>query len=65
MSSKRRVRRKACTGKIRHATFADAIAAARSLYRASGQYLTPYRCRFGQHYHIGHMPARMRRARAL
>ena len=64
MSSKRRVRRKACTGKIRHATFADAVAAARSLYRANGEYLTPYRCRFGHHYHTGHAPARVRRARA-
>jgi len=63
MSSKRHVRRKACTGKIHHATQAAAITAARSLYRATGEHLTPYRCRFCHRYHIGHAPARVRGVR--
>lgn len=54
MSSKRRLRRKSCTGKQRHDTEAQAVAHALSEFKRSGERLEAYRCRFGAHYHVGH-----------
>lgn len=57
MSSKRRLRRKACEGKVRHESGAAAIQAIRSLDR-SGSHAKrdAYKCRFCGGYHIGHRP---------
>jgi rubrerythrin len=60
MSSKRAIRRRACTGKVRHI---DAAAAARALFllnKTKGYQgpMNTYRCRFCGGYHIGHRPAK-------
>lgn len=64
MSSKRALRRKACTGKVRHATEAAARAAIAGVHRAGRDagLLTPYRCRFCNGFHFGHPPRRVRQA---
>jgi hypothetical protein len=51
MSSKRRIRRNACTGKRRFATLTEALAANR--FR-----ITAYRCAFCSGWHLGHSKAR-------
>ncbi|WP_295377274.1 hypothetical protein [uncultured Pseudacidovorax sp.] len=58
MSSKRRIRRKSCTGKRRFITWEAAIAAIRSLVRARGPQgpLNAYRCQFCNGFHFGHAP---------
>lgn len=60
MSSKRRVRRRSCTGKQQFATHQAALAALMGLHRAKGYqgYMQPYRCPFCGQYHYGHPPAR-------
>lgn len=62
MASKRHIRRKQCEGKLR---FPDQIAAerhARRNSRAHRTWLTAYHCSFCSGYHVGHPPARIRRA---
>lgn len=58
MSSKRRIRRNACRGKIAHATIEEAKEHVRSLFFArkikKGDGVHPYKCAFGSHYHVGH-----------
>ncbi|HEY0200651.1 MAG TPA: hypothetical protein VGC24_03055 [Burkholderiaceae bacterium] len=63
MSSKRRIRRKSCTGKQRFQVEAQAIAAIAALHRAKGYQgaLAPYRCQFCNAFHFGHAPATVRR----
>ncbi|MBF9263570.1 hypothetical protein [Paracidovorax cattleyae] len=58
MSSKRRIRRNACTGKHRYANAADAQAAINGLHRRKGYqgYMQPYRCAFCNGFHFGHPP---------
>ena len=63
MSSKRRLRRKVCTGKQRFIDQLEAQAAAGRVMRSEssrGSYLTPYRCRFCKGFHFGHTPWRVR-----
>lgn len=64
MSSKRRVRRKACGGKQPHPDQASAVRHLISLRRKGEFGLVTYRCPFGSHWHVGHPPRRMRRAMA-
>lgn len=58
MASKRHIRRRQCSGKVRHASRDGAVAALRSLIYASpsrrGQ-MNTYRCKFCRGYHIGHV----------
>lgn len=54
MSSKRAIRRRACTGKKRHATLADAA-------QMAGGGMMAYRCQFCGGFHIGHPPLKMRK----
>jgi hypothetical protein len=56
MSSKRRLRRKACTGKVRHADAVGAQAQIRQIRRANPgtPYLNVYRCAFCSGFHVGH-----------
>lgn len=63
MSSKRRIRRKSCTGKHRFADQAAALAAIRALHARKGWQglLTPYRCKFCNGFHFGHPPASLRK----
>ena len=53
MSSKRRLRRKACQGKIRHKTDGAAFYAASK----TGDGCAHYRCEFCSGYHVGHPPS--------
>lgn len=54
MSSKRRLRRKACVGKIRHLTIQNAEYHAYLLRKASGEYIRAYPCGFCAGFHCGH-----------
>ncbi len=53
MASKRRIRGKSCTGKIRHKTREGAEAHARDL-RSKGERVWVYRCHFCGGWHVGH-----------
>lgn len=56
MASKRRIRRKECGDKHRHATRAEAVSHLVSLRksgRVSGD-IHAYRCPWGDHWHVGH-----------
>lgn len=56
MSSKRRIRHRSCTGKVRHGDVQAAQAARRGLQERKG-YDGPmdcYRCPFCKGWHIGH-----------
>ena len=55
MSSKRRLRRKSCDGKVRHADSTAALAHIRGLIRNGGiGQFDAYRCKFCKGYHVGH-----------
>ena len=58
MASKRAIRRKACTGKMRHPDADGARIALGKLFRRVGYtgHMNVYRCRFCNGYHIGHAP---------
>ena len=57
MTSRRRLRRRACTGKRRHATRDEARAEVRRIVRrgASG-YVNAYPCAFCGGFHVGRRP---------
>lgn len=64
MASKRRIRRRQCSGKGRFDTHAAASAAMHSVIRAGkarGGLLHIYRCQFCGGYHFGHAPHRGQR----
>lgn len=59
MSSKRRLRRKSCEGKQRHADLTAATSHLRSLLASKGMHknasgFSAYHCRFCCGYHVGH-----------
>jgi hypothetical protein len=57
MGSKRRIRRNSCKGKRPYATQTDAVAAMLSFRKQFGDSnLATYKCRFGNHWHFGHVP---------
>lgn len=60
MASKRRLRRKGCTGKHVHADQARAVAHAIALNRTriGRDRVHAYRCAFGSHWHVGHRRGR-------
>lgn len=60
MASKRRLRRKECSSKVRHADVPAAQAAIRALNRNKGYQglLNTYHCRFCGGVHVGHAPQR-------
>ena len=62
MSSKRAQRRRACDGKKRYATNADALHDAATLQRRDNYPMCVYRCKFCGGHHIGHMPRKNVRA---
>lgn len=64
MASKRRIRRKSCTGKQRYASELDARRGLFGLRRAGIGGLVPYRCAFCSAFHVGHPPRRVRQAMA-
>lgn len=62
MASKRHLRRKSCERKKRFQNFEEANQAAKSHMRQFNAWMTAYPCKFGNHYHIGHPPRRIRQA---
>lgn len=63
MSSKRALRRRACSGKRRYESEAAAREGVRLLRRHGvTDWLTPYRCAFCNGFHFGHPPAKVRQA---
>lgn len=58
MSSKRRVRRRSCDGKQAHATRVAAEAHRQHLLRSGDRSLACYHCKFGDHWHVGHLDGR-------
>lgn len=53
MASKRRIRRKSCGDKVRY-TKETAIPAARVLSAKKREAYHPYKCDFGNHWHVAH-----------
>jgi hypothetical protein len=64
MSSKRRQRRKACEGKHAHLDQATAVTHLISLKHKGDFGLITYKCPFGNHWHVGHPPRKVRQALA-
>lgn len=56
MGSKRRLRRKACTGKRQYLTHAEANVAAHNTARTFQQRIGAYKCTYCGNYHVGHTP---------
>lgn len=60
MSSKRRLRRIGCRGKVQFATKEEAVAVLHAMWRQGKRmsvgtvHLAPYPCQFGAHWHNGH-----------
>ena len=61
MSSRRAERRRACESKTAYNT-PDAASANVNRLRRSGERVHVYKCEFGNHFHVGHLPWRMRQA---
>lgn len=62
MSSKRRLRRRTCERKVRHASEQDGLAALRSLRRSGdNDVMNVYHCRFCGGWHTGHTPGQHQR----
>ncbi len=57
MSSKRRLRRRACANKRRYATRDEAFTSRDLAGRRTGAVMNAYRCHFCRGWHIGHAPA--------
>ena len=62
MASKRHVRRKQCEGKLKFPDQPAAQRAAASHMKTYGQWMTGYRCKFCNGFHIGHPPKYVRQA---
>jgi hypothetical protein len=62
MSSKRHQRRKACGGKEQHPNQAGAVRHLISLKHKGDYGLITYKCPFGDHWHVGHPPRKVRQA---
>jgi len=59
MGSKRRFRRNSCEGKRQYSTQTDAMAAMLFFQKKfHDPNLTVYKCRFGNHWHFGHVQGR-------
>jgi len=54
--------RQTCGRKQAHSSEAKALAAAKALFRTSGEKLKPYRCVYADHWHIGHPMNKQARA---
>jgi hypothetical protein len=61
MASKRRIRRKQCSGKIRYENETVAKSSAFLISSRSGSLLRQYKCRWCHQYHIGHPPGKLNR----
>lgn len=61
MASKRRLRRKACTGKVRYGTQEDCDKVMRAVNSKSEvrQRMSAYKCKFCNGWHFGHTPKKV------
>ena len=62
MASKRHLRRKVCERKHKYATEEQARFQADRISREQGLPMNYYKCQWGNHWHIGHAPFRLRAA---
>ncbi len=60
MSSKRRIRRKSCKGKVRHESAQHAWAHVRALRKRDDDRMNTYHCQFCGGWHVGHTPGAQR-----
>ncbi len=63
MASKRRLRRISCSLKRRYDSEGQARSSASSLYRAKGERVWAYKCKWCPGWHVGHEPYRVVQAR--
>lgn len=64
-ASKRRLRRKSCEGKRQYSSQQEAVAAMLAYLKDHpGADVSTYMCRFGHHWHFGHVPTRLKRSRS-
>ncbi len=58
MSSKRRIRRKSCDGKVQYSSSAEGQVAIWSIKKNTGDQslINVYKCQFCKKYHVGHAP---------
>lgn len=54
----KKMMKRACTGKIKYPDEGSAARAATALSHKNGEKYKPYKCRFGDHHHIGHLQKR-------
>jgi len=60
MASKRRVKRRSCDGKQAHVSRDAAEAHRQHLFWSGDRSLATYHCKFGDHWHVGHLDGRGR-----
>jgi hypothetical protein len=60
LASKRRIRRKACEGKIHYTSLEAAKEACIRMNNSKKESCHPYKCQFGPHYHVGHAPDKVK-----
>lgn len=61
MASKRNIRRRVCSRKRQIATHDEAVRISRLMSSKHRQRIGYYKCTYGNHYHVGHTPARIAR----
>lgn len=62
MASKRRQRRIKCERKLQFRSAEIALFNAQKMFRATGESLSAFRCKFCGQWHLGHRPAYIERA---
>ena len=60
--TKRKLRRKSCTGKIKYINEEDAERSAKAVHRKTGHWIEAYHCVFCGAWHIGHPPRNVRQS---
>lgn len=60
MSSKRRIKRKSCEGKVLFKTHDEALIVLKKRFKNTFERIGVYKCQFGNHYHIGHSNRKMK-----
>jgi hypothetical protein len=62
MASKRAKRRKDCGGKVQYSSQTRAVGALIVINKREASGMHSYKCPFGNHWHLGHAPKRVRQA---
>lgn len=61
MASKRHIRRKQCSGKVKYGSMDAANIVVDNWHKHGDTFIHAYECKFCGQYHIGHMPKEMRK----